>query len=290
MSIETGVLYVVATPIGNLDDMGRRALDVLGGVAVIAAEDTRHSARLLQHYAIGTATVSLHQHNEKRASAQLAERLQQGESVALISDAGTPLLSDPGRHLVRSARALGIKVVPIPGPSAITSALSVSGFSADRFVFEGFLPSKSGARTRRLQELAGEARTLVFFEAPHRIVDTVADMAEVFGHERRGVIARELSKVFEEAFEAGLADLLLWLELRPERIRGEFVVMVEGADPVLPETVSPDDVRLLTVLLDYLPASKAAAAAARVTGKKKRVLYDKALGLTSGVTREAGER
>ncbi len=279
MSIEAGVLYVVATPIGNLEDVGRRALDVLRGVAVIAAEDTRHSARLLQHYGIGTAAVSLHQHNEKRASGQLVERLRKGQSVAMVSDAGTPLLSDPGMHLVRAARGFGIKVVPIPGPSAITSALSVSGFSADRFVFEGFLPSRHGARTRRLRELAGEERTLVFFEAPHRIVESVADMAEVLGPERRGVIARELSKVFEEVFEAPLGDLPSWLESRPERTRGEFVVMVEGACLGAPASVGPDDVRLLTVLLEYLPASKAAAAAARLTGKSKRLLYARALQL-----------
>lgn len=279
MSIEAGVLFVVATPIGNLDDIGRRALEVLEGATVIAAEDTRHSGRLLQRYGIGTPTVSLHQHNEKRMSPQLAERLQRGESIALISDAGTPLLSDPGLHLVRSARAAGCKVVAIPGPSAITSALSVSGLSADRFVFEGFLPSKPTARMRRLQALVGETRTLVFFEAPHRIVETVTAMGEVFGPGRRGVIARELSKLFEEVLDASLGDLQLWLESHPEHIRGEFVVMVEGADPAPPETVSPDDIRLLTVLLEHLPASKAAAAAARLTGKKKRLLYDQALQL-----------
>ena len=287
MSIETGVLYVVATPIGNLEDMGSRALDVLGAVAVIAAEDTRHTGRLLQHYGIGTTTVSLHQHNEKRVSTELTERLQQGQSVALVSDAGTPLLSDPGMHLVRSARELGIKVVPIPGPSAITSALSVSGFSAHRFVFEGFLPSKPGARVRRLRELAGEGRTLVFFEAPHRIAETVADMAEVLGEERRGIIARELTKLFEEVFETRLGDLRAWLDDRPERSRGEFVLVVEGAKPVATEAVGADDVQLLAVLLDYLPASKAAAVAARLVGKRKRLLYDKALELIPNVTRES---
>ncbi len=229
----------------------------------------------------------MHQHNEKRVSTELTERLQQGQSVALVSDAGTPLLSDPGMHLVRSARELGIKVVPIPGPSAITSALSVSGFSADRFVFEGFLPSKPGARVRRLRELAGEGRTLVFFEAPHRIAETVADMADVLGEERRGIIARELTKLFEEVFETRLGDLRAWLDDRPERSRGEFVLVVEGAKPVASEAVSAEDVQLLAVLLDYLPASKAAAVAARLVGKRKRLLYDKALELIPNVTRDS---
>ncbi len=273
------MLYVVATPIGNLEDLGRRGLKVLEAVAVIAAEDTRHTGRLLRHYAIGTPTVSLHQHNEKKVSARLAERLQSGESIALVSDAGTPLLSDPGMHLVRAARSLGARIVPIPGPSAITSALSVSGFPAGRFVFEGFLPAKSAARVRRLREVAGDPRTLVFFEAPHRILETVTDMAEIFGADRRAGIARELSKVFEEIYEARLSEVLAWLESRPERIQGEFVITVEGAGPVAADELGPEDVRLLSVLLEHLPASKASAVAARLTGKNKRELYAQALKL-----------
>ncbi|MDJ0891119.1 MAG: 16S rRNA (cytidine(1402)-2'-O)-methyltransferase [Gammaproteobacteria bacterium] len=285
--MEAGVLYVVATPIGNLEDLGRRGMKVLDAVAVIAAEDTRHTARLLRHYAIRTPTVSLHQHNEKKVSARLAERLQSGESMALVSDAGTPLLSDPGMHLVRAARSLGVRIVPIPGPSAITSALSVSSFPADRFVFEGFLPAKSAARVRRLREVAGDARTLVFFEAPHRVLETVTDMAEIFGADRRAGIARELSKVFEEIFEARLSELLAWLETRPERIKGEFVITVEGAGPVATDRLGPEDVRLLSVLLEHLPASKASAVAARLTGKKKRVLYAQALELGSQTGRKS---
>ncbi len=277
MSIEAGVLYVVATPIGNLADISPRALETLRQVAAIAAEDTRHSARLLQHYGIATATVSLHRHNEARTSPRLVERLQSGESLALISDAGTPLLSDPGLHLVRKARSLGLRVVPIPGPSAITSALSVSGLSADRFVFEGFLPSKSAARKRRLQELGSETRTIVFFEAPHRILETLRAMGSVLGSDRPAVVAREISKMFEEVHDASLGDLCIWLEAQPERTKGEFVVMVQGASAAPSKQASAEDERVLAILLEYLPVSKAAAAAARLTGKNKSVLYEKAL-------------
>lgn len=281
MSIESGVLYVVATPIGNLSDVGTRALAVLRQVDLIAAEDTRHSARLLRHYGIGTPTVSLHRHNERRAMARLVERLRRGESVALVSDAGTPLVSDPGVHLVGAARDSGVPVVPIPGPSALTAALSISGLPADRFVFEGFLPTRPAARQRRLQALAHDTRTLVFFEAPHRIVESMADMAQVFGADRVAVIVRELTKAFEEGEAAALEDLLMWLAERPERSKGEFVVMVHGAAvPSSGQAIGAEEDRILRVLLEELPPARAASVAARLTGKRKSLFYDQAVGIT----------
>jgi len=281
VSIESGVLYVVATPIGNLSDVGTRALAVLRQVDLIAAEDTRHSARLLRHYGIGTPTVSLHRHNERRAVARLVERLRCGESLALVSDAGTPLVSDPGMHLVGAARESGVSVVSIPGPSALTAALCISGLPADRFVFEGFLPAKPVARRRRLQALAHDTRTLVFFEAPHRIAETMTDMAEVFGADRAAVIVRELTKAFEEGEAAALGDLLTWLAERPERSKGEFVVMVHGAAvPPSEQAIGAEDDRLLRVLLEELPPARAASVAARLTGKRKSLLYDRAVGIT----------
>lgn len=280
MSIDSGVLYVVATPIGNLSDMGTRALAVLRQVDLIVAEDTRHSARLLRHYGIGTPMVSLHRHNERRAMVPVVERLRRGDSLALISDAGTPLVSDPGVHLVGAARLSGVPVVPVPGPSALTAALSVSGLPADRFVFEGFLPSKPTARRRRLQALAYETRTLVFFEAPHRIAETMTDMAEVFGANRAAVIVRELTKTFEEGEAAALGDLLTWLAERPERSKGEFVVMVHGAAVDRSEqAIGAEEDRLLRVLLEELPPARAASVAARLTGKRKGLLYDRAVAI-----------
>ena len=225
-------LYVVATPIGNLQDISLRALRVLGEVDCIAAEDTRHSARLLQHYDLRTPLVALHEHNEERATPALLARIAAGESVALVSDAGTPLISDPGYRLVVAAREQGLPVFVVPGPSAVTAALSVAGLPSDRFVFEGFLPAKAAARRNRLQQLAGETRTLVLFESSHRIEAAVADLAAVFGAQRRAVLCRELTKQFETVHGDELGRLGEWLAADPNQRKGEFVVLVAGAQPV----------------------------------------------------------
>jgi 16S rRNA (cytidine1402-2'-O)-methyltransferase len=282
VSIESGLLYVVATPIGNLDDISARALRVLAEVNLIAAEDTRQSARLLRHHGISTPVVSLHRHNERGTMVYLLEGMARGEDVALVSDAGTPLVSDPGAHLVRGAQDRGLRVVPIPGASALTCALSASGMPSDRFVFEGFLPARPAARRQRLRALAGEERTLVFFEAPHRILESIGDLAELFGPERRAVIARELTKLFEEVHAAALSELQVWLRAKPARQKGEFVVVVSGAPERAWGDVDAADERVLAVLLEDLPVARAAALAAKVTGKKRRSLYQRALEMTRG--------
>jgi len=283
MTVAPGVLYVVATPIGNLGDISARALQVLREVNLIAAEDTRHSRQLLQHFGIRTRLISLHEHNEQSRIPQLLSQLRQGKALALISDAGTPLLSDPGYQLLRSLREHGLRAVPIPGPSSLLAALSVAGLPTDRFVFDGFLPAKAVARRNRLEFLAPEERTLVFFEAGHRIQASLRDMAEVFGADRQAVLARELTKVFEEIQSATLAELCDWLAAAENRCKGEFVVLVHGA--VSPAAAAPDAElrRLLTVLLEELPIKRAVAAAVRLTGVKKNLLYALALELQGQV-------
>ncbi len=279
MSTEPGVLYVVATPIGNLEDLSPRAARVLSEVDRIAAEDTRHSGRLLSHFGINRPLWSLHEHNERDRCAAILDELLAGRSVALISDAGTPLVSDPGFHLVREARAKGLRIVPVPGPSSLLAALSVAGLPTDRFVFEGFLPAKEAARRTRLQDLGRETRTLVFFESGHRLRDCLASMVSVFGPDRQGVIARELTKLHEQVHGDRLVDLGAWLNADPNRLRGEFVVLVTGAPPPTADDPGPEARRLLGVLLDELPAARAAAIAARLTGFKKNNLYSLALTL-----------
>ena len=221
-SVEAGVLYVVATPIGNLADISQRALAVLAGVDLIAAEDTRHSGRLLQQYQITSKTLALHDHNERDRAPDVVARLAQGKSVALISDAGTPLVSDPGFHLVRLAREQGFKVVPVPGASAMIAALSAAGLPSDRFVFEGFLPAKTAARKKRLEAMAAETRTLIFYEAPHRLLDTLTDMAAVFGADRQVVLARELTKTFETIKGDAVGALRQWVSSDPNQEKGEM--------------------------------------------------------------------
>jgi 16S rRNA (cytidine1402-2'-O)-methyltransferase len=218
-TVEGGVLYVVATPIGNLSDMSPRALSVLGGVHLIAAEDTRHTGQLLAHFGIATPMAALHEHNEREAVPALIERLRAGEAVALVSDAGTPLISDPGFHLVRAVHRAGLRVLPVPGPSAVVSALSVSGLPSDRFAFEGFLPAGREQRLKRLAILARETRTLIFFEAPHRILAFLADMSEALGAMRQAVVARELTKRFETVMSGTLpaASLWCWSRARPRQ-------------------------------------------------------------------------
>ena len=264
---------MVATPIGNLGDISTRALEILRQVQRIAAEDTRHSAALMRHYAIDTPMLSLHEHNERHKIDSLLSRLAAGESLALISDAGTPLISDPGYHLVQHCHQQGIAVVPIPGPSAVITALSASGLPTDRFSFEGFLPSRSGARTTRLQGLVNDPRTLVFYESPHRIVDSLRDMVAVFGAPRVVVLARELSKTFETIRYSTLGELLSWVESDPNQQKGEIVLLLHGADEPDPKAVDPEASRVAALLAEELPVKQAAALAAKITGAKKNALY-----------------
>ena len=279
MAERPGVLYVVATPIGNLEDISARALKVLAEVDRVAAEDTRHSGALLAHFGIRTPLTSLHEHNEAARSTWLLERLRAGEDVALISDAGTPLISDPGFDLVRAARRAGIAVSPIPGASALVAALSVSGLPTDRFIFEGFLPPKAAARRERLAALAAETRTLVFYESVHRLAESLTDMAAVFGAARPAVLARELTKLHEGVREAPLEGLAHWAAQDPAATKGEVVVMVAGAAVADGPALDAEAERVLKLLLTELPVKQAAALAAGITGRKKNVLYERALEL-----------
>jgi 16S rRNA (cytidine1402-2'-O)-methyltransferase len=281
MTVESGALYVVATPIGNLEDISARALRVLREVDCIAAEDTRHTGQLLRHFGIDTPLLSLHEHNERDRLESVLGLLREGRAVALVSDAGTPLISDPGFPLVRELRRQGLKAIPVPGPSSVLAALAVAGLPTDRFVFEGFLPAKTAARCERLQALAGEERTLVFLEASHRVGETLVDLATVFGPDRWAVVARELTKRFEEVHGAPLGQLADWLEADPHRQRGEFVLVVQGA-PQAVEADTPETRRLLAVLLAELPPSRAVVVAAKLTGLRKKPLYELALALGGG--------
>lgn len=273
-----GILYIVATPIGNLADITFRAVDVLKTVNCIVAEDTRHSQPLMQQYGIRTPLLALHEHNERERTAKLLERLQQGESIALISDAGTPLISDPGYYLVREATLAGIKVVPLPGPCAAIAALSVAGLPTDKFIFEGFLPSKSGARLQRLEKLRHEARTMIFYEAPHRIMDLLLAMQQVFGDDRQVVLAREITKLFETIKSDTLGQLIPWVQADSNQQRGEFVVIVAGLQAVS-DDLEQEMQRILLILLASLPLKQAAELTSKITGYKKNEVYDLALRL-----------
>ncbi len=272
-----GVLFVVATPIGNLGDMVPRAIETLQTVNVIAAEDTRHSARLMAHFQISTPMIAYHDHSDERQTTGLVDRMLRGDRIALISDAGTPLVSDPGYRLVRAARAAGVQVVPIPGASAMIAALSAVGLPSDRFAFEGFLPAKSGTRKNALGELKDETRTLIFYEAPHRIVDTLNDMVEVFGADRELAMARELTKTFETIRSDSAAGLADWVAGDKNQQRGEIVLIVRGASPKQNEGLSAESVRVMGVLLEELSVKQASALGARLTGEKKKALYQWAL-------------
>jgi 16S rRNA (cytidine1402-2'-O)-methyltransferase len=273
VSIEAGHLYVVATPIGNLADISPRAVEVLQSVDLIAAEDTRHSAGLLRHFAITTPMYALHDFNERQATETVISKLLEGSSIALISDAGTPLISDPGYHLARRAHQEGIRVVPIPGPSALISALSVAGLPTDRFSFEGFLPAKQGARRKRLEAVVTESGTLAFYESPHRIVETLEDMVTVFGAEREAVMARELTKTFETVKLATLGELLDFVKSDTNQQRGEFVLLVAGALEAEKGELDPEACRVANILAEELPVKQASALAAKITGAKKNALY-----------------
>ncbi|MYM64677.1 16S rRNA (cytidine(1402)-2'-O)-methyltransferase [Pseudomaricurvus sp. HS19] len=270
-------LYVVATPIGNLGDMVPRAIETLQTVDVIAAEDTRHSARLLSHFGIQTPLLAYHDHSDGRQVQALVARLLSGESVALISDAGTPLVSDPGYRLVRRAREAGVRVVPVPGACALVAALSASGLPSDRFSFEGFLPPKSGQRQNRLQTLVAETRTLIFYEAPHRIEECLADMALAFGAEREAVLARELTKTFETIVGGSLQSLCEFVAADPNQRRGEMVLMVRGREADAGEGLDEDARRIMTILLAELSVKQASQLAAEITGVRKKLLYQWAL-------------
>ncbi|TYT22998.1 16S rRNA (cytidine(1402)-2'-O)-methyltransferase [Luteimonas viscosa] len=267
-----GVLHVVATPIGNLGDLSPRAQQVLRTVAAICAEDTRHTRQLLSQFGIATPLLALHEHNEEAIAQRLVARLQAGESLALVSDAGTPLVSDPGFRLVRAAREAGIRVSPVPGPSALVAALSVAGLPSDRFAFEGFLPAKAAARRERLAALAAEPRTLIFYESAHRIDGMLADAAAAFGGERRAVLSRELTKLFETVLDGPLSALHARVLADADQRRGEFVVIVEGAG-------EEGDARLVEgrrvygLLVAHLPPSAAAKLAAEITGAPRKLLY-----------------
>ncbi|HEX5339901.1 MAG TPA: 16S rRNA (cytidine(1402)-2'-O)-methyltransferase [Gammaproteobacteria bacterium] len=279
MTQQPGVLYVVATPIGNLEDLSPRARRVLSEVATVAAEDTRHTGQLLKQAGISTALLSLHDHNEAERAPKLVEKLLAGESVALVSDAGTPLISDPGYGLVRAARQAGIAVTPIPGACALVAALCVSGLPTDRFVFEGFLPNKQAARRSALAVLADESRTLVFYESVHRLTESLTDMVQVFGATRPGVIARELTKLHESVRSGTLASLHDWVVTDAHADKGEVVVLVGGASQA---QATPDSERVLDILLEELPVKQAAALAAKLTGGKRNELYKQALGRSAG--------
>jgi len=267
-----GTLFVVATPIGNVGDLSPRALETLKSVAAICAEDTRHTRQLLSRFGLERPLIALHEHNEDEACAPLLARLQGGESLALVSDAGTPLVSDPGFRLVRAARAAGITVSPVPGASALIAALSVAGLPSDRFIFEGFLPAKSGARRARLVELAIETRTLIFYESSHRIEDSLSDAAAVFGPERPAVLARELTKLFETVLDGNLAQLRERVRSDPNQRKGEFVLLVQGA-PQDADAKVIEGRRLYAKLIEHLPPSTAAKVAADLSGAPRKALY-----------------
>ena len=267
-----GTLHVVATPIGNLGDLSPRALEVLRAVAAICAEDTRHTRRLLAHFGIERPLLAVHEHNEDDVAGKLVERLLAGESLALVSDAGTPLVSDPGFRLVRAARAAGIAVSPVPGACAFVAALSVAGLASDRFVFEGFLPAKAAARRERLASLAGETRTLVFYESAHRIEDALADCVVVFGAERPAVLARELTKLFETVLDGTLGELQAKVQADPDQRKGEFVLLVQGAGEDAGAKVA-EGRRLYAKLCEHLKPSQAAKLAAELSGAPRKALY-----------------
>ncbi|HEY8353690.1 MAG TPA: 16S rRNA (cytidine(1402)-2'-O)-methyltransferase [Methylophilaceae bacterium] len=269
-----GTLYVVATPIGNLQDITLRALEVLKSVDVIAAEDTRHSSGLLSHYGIRRRLLAVHEHNEHQSAQMLLERLRAGESVALVTDAGTPGISDPGAVVVDLVREAGIDVVPVPGASAVIAALSAAGIRQGGFSFIGFLPASGSQRRSRLESLKAHPLTLVFYEAPHRVLESVKDMAAVLGGERRLTIARELTKTFETFHRCLLADAAAWLEGDANRQRGEFVLLVEPMPQTRSEGITPETDRLLRLLMEELPLKQAVKLAAAISGEKKNALYE----------------
>jgi 16S rRNA (cytidine1402-2'-O)-methyltransferase len=282
VSDHSGVLYIVATPLGNLGDMSQRAIDTLLWVDLIAAEDTRHSKKLLVHFGIDKPMIAFHEHNERDRSNEILSQLQAGKQIALISDAGTPLISDPGYYLIRQLHDAGIRVVPIPGPSAVITALCAAGLPTDRFIFEGFLPSKAVARDKHLAALVQETRTLVFYESPHRLLETLKAMLHVFGAVRRITLARELTKTFETIRQDTLANIVNWVEANPEQQKGESVLIIEGASEQPRDRCEVDSDKLLLTLLSYMSVKDAAHHAALLTGQGKNELYQRALEIKQG--------
>lgn len=273
-----GELFIVATPIGNLGDMVPRALEILQNAHRIAAEDTRHSSKLLQHFQINTPLMAYHDHSDDTTVASLIKRLLDGEKIALISDAGTPLISDPGYRLVNQARAQGIKVTPIPGPCAVIAALCASGLASDRFAFEGFLPAKSAARQTALKALQQDERTLIFYESPHRIEESLQDMVQVIGGDRPLVLARELTKTFETFLTGSISEVLAQVTADANQRKGEIVLLLQGYKKSLAiADIEPEALRILEVLLTELPVKQAASLTAKITGEKKNKLYQWAL-------------
>ncbi|CZF78295.1 rRNA small subunit methyltransferase I [Grimontia indica] len=270
--VDVSTLYIVPTPIGNLGDITQRALEILQQVDIIAAEDTRHTGKLLSHFGITTRTFALHDHNEQQKADFLIEKLVSGQNIALVSDAGTPLISDPGYHLVTRCRQAGVKVVPLPGPCAVITALSASGLPSDRFSFEGFLPPKSKGRRDKFSDIAEDPRTLIFYESPHRILDTLDDMLAVLGAERQVVLARELTKTYETIHGAPLGELIEWLNEDSNRIRGEMVLLIAG-HRAEKEDLPLEATKAVTLLAKELPLKKASAIAAELYNVKKNALY-----------------
>ena len=274
---QSGTLYIVPTPIGNLGDLSPRAQQVLTDVAAIAAEDTRHSRQLLQQFAIQNDVFALHEHNERERAQAVISRLQQGDDLALISDAGTPLISDPGYVLVQQCRTAGVRVVALPGPCAITTALSAAGLPTDRFSFEGFLPAKPQQRRKTLAALLDEPRTMVFYESPHRILATLDDLLTTIGPERQIVMGRELTKQFETYLSGSIADVLAQVQADSNQQRGEMVLMLAGATQVESDADVDAALRTVSILREHLPLKKAAACAAEIHGVRKNQLYQLAL-------------
>lgn len=273
MSVTEAVLYIVATPIGHLDDISQRAVQVLRDVAWVAAEDTRHSGKLLSHLGISARFLALHDHNEKQRAASLVEKIKAGDNVALISDAGTPLISDPGYSLVRLCREAGVRVVPIPGPCALIAALCCAGLPTDKFHFIGFLPAKSGQRQQVLQEIPSGVGTVICYEAARRIIDTLQDVIAAYGPERELVLAKELTKTFEH-FEHGTAgDIMAWLQHDPQRCQGEMVLMIAPPAEKAADDIAPAAQQTLRLLMTELPLKKAAALTAEIHAEKKNALY-----------------
>jgi 16S rRNA (cytidine1402-2'-O)-methyltransferase len=275
--LNEGTLYVVATPIGNLDDLSPRARAVLDAVDLIAAEDTRVTGRLLMHFGIKTRQTALHDHNEESMAAKLIDELQSGKSIALVSDAGTPLISDPGFRLLREAHRADLTVVPIPGASALVVAISASGLPTDRFTFEGFLPAKKAARQKRLQALADETRTTIFYESVHRISDAINDLIGTHGHDRNAFLGRELTKMYEQCVSGNLQALADGLADGKIPTKGEFVIAVEGAPEASRDETDIQVDQLLAALIKVLPGKQAVAIAAEVSGQNKNELYRKML-------------
>ena len=275
-SYPTATLYIVATPIGNVTDISVRALHVLGMVDAVACEDTRNTGNLLSRFGLSRPMIAAHQHNEREVADKIIHRLLGGERIALVSDAGTPGVSDPGARIVDAVRAAGLRVVPVPGASAAVTALSASGLVNDQFYFVGFLPAKAKQRESALLQLLTVSATMVFYEAPHRILDCVEALAGVFQPERQVVFARELTKLFEEIHRCALADALAWVKADPHREKGEYVVLLEGA-PSGSDAQEAEAERILNILLAECSVKQAANLTAQITGRKKNALYDRAL-------------